>query len=59
VELYVLNKTLFDTTVKSPEKYRLVPTISTWICPVLESRNIVTILLGGKLKEAHNMRLLA
>jgi hypothetical protein len=26
---------------------------------VLESRNIVAILLGGKLKEAHNKRLFA
>jgi hypothetical protein len=30
-----------------------------WIFTVLESRNIVAILLGEKLKEAHNKRLLA
>jgi hypothetical protein len=44
---------------KTPEKHRLVPTICTWIFPVLESRNIVAILLGGNLKEAHNKRFLA
>jgi hypothetical protein len=52
VESYVFNKTL-------TQHQRFVPTICTWIFPVLESRNIVAILLGGNLKEAHNKRLLA
>jgi hypothetical protein len=59
VDSYVYNKTLFDTTVKTTEKHRLVPTNCTWIFPVLESRNIIAILLGGNLKEAHNKRLMA
>jgi len=55
----MFNKTLFDTTAKTSEKHRLVPTLCMWICPVLESRNIGGILLGGNLKEAHNKKLLA
>jgi len=55
----VFNKILFDTTAKTSEKRRLVPTICMWICPVLESRNIVGILLGGNINEAHNKKLLA
>jgi hypothetical protein len=51
VELYICNKTLFDTTAKSPENPMLDPTICMWICPVLESRNIVAILFGGNLMK--------
>ena len=59
VEYNVFNKTLFETTARSPEKHRLVLTICRWICLVLESRIIVAILLGGNLEEAHSKRVLA
>ena len=49
----------FWHNIKPPEKHRLDPNICTWICPVLESRNILAVLLGGKFKVGHNKRLLA
>jgi hypothetical protein len=46
------DRTSFEVITQAAEKHGTEPTICRWICSILESRNILTTLLGETLRAS-------